>query len=176
MGKLLMGAGVLLVIAGLFVEFGGKFLLLGHPHHRCAHSFFCVLIGLETAAWHLPSAVFGYLDFHREQRDWQSSCKEAAAYFHIEEKTLRILAKEHPEVAVFMNRRYIILREEMGERGACRRQTVLILRAIAALCTCRFSCQWHSYKRIIELERSVAHGRNVEERGQQNLGKSDHRG
>ena len=75
-----------------------------------------MLIGLETVAWHLPSAVFGYLDFRRAQRDWQSSCKEAAAYFHIEEKTLRILAKEHPEVAVFMNRRYIILREEMRER------------------------------------------------------------
>ena len=41
------------------------------------------------------------------------SIKEAAAYFHIGEKTLRTFAKEHPEVAVFMNRRYIILREEM---------------------------------------------------------------
>lgn len=41
------------------------------------------------------------------------SIKEAAAYFHIGEKTLRTFAKEHPEVAVFMNRRYVILREEM---------------------------------------------------------------
>ena len=41
------------------------------------------------------------------------SIKEAAAYFHIGEKKLRTFAKEHPEVAVFMNRRYIILREEM---------------------------------------------------------------
>ena len=30
MGKFLISAGVLLVIAGLLVEFGGKFLPLGH--------------------------------------------------------------------------------------------------------------------------------------------------
>ncbi|WP_288313239.1 DUF2905 family protein [uncultured Selenomonas sp.] len=46
MGKLLMGAGVLLVIAGLFVEFGGKFLLLGHLqgdiHITGAHIAFSV--------------------------------------------------------------------------------------------------------------------------------------
>ena len=41
------------------------------------------------------------------------SIKEAAAYFHIGEKTLRTFAKEHPEVAVFFFFFYIILREEL---------------------------------------------------------------
>jgi hypothetical protein len=43
------------------------------------------------------------------------SIKETAAYFHTGEKTLQTFAKEHPEVAVSMNRRYIIIREEMEE-------------------------------------------------------------
>ena len=39
-----------------------------------------------------------------------------------------------------------------------------------------FSCQRRFSQRIIELERSDVHGGNDEERGQQDLGKPDHRG
>ena len=60
MGKFLISAGVLLVIAGLLVEFGGKFLTLGHLpgdiHITGAHGSFyfpvvtCVVISVILSA------------------------------------------------------------------------------------------------------------------------------
>lgn len=60
MGKFLISAGVLLVIAGLLVEFGGKFLPLGHLpgdiHITGEHGSFyfpvvtCVVISIILSA------------------------------------------------------------------------------------------------------------------------------